>query len=120
MAAATKLGLGVSVSPVGGSKQDGGLTPISSDSSHQEWLTTLSPDEDAFLHQLRSALLQAPDGPIREYPLDSFRMRSAITVLQNWCSNCIPSVGLVACGSFTWGLKLSMTADTCWESRFDK
>ncbi|CAM6112603.1 unnamed protein product [Calypogeia fissa] len=63
MAAASNLGLAVSVSEIG-SKQDGWLTPISSDGSQQEWLTTMAPDEDAFLHQFRSALLQARDGHI--------------------------------------------------------
>lgn len=68
MGAAAKLGLAISVSQIGGSKQDGAMAPNSSDGSQQEWLTTMTPDEDAFLHQLRSALLQCRDGPIREYP----------------------------------------------------
>ncbi|BBM97638.1 hypothetical protein MPTK1_1g07190 [Marchantia polymorpha subsp. ruderalis] len=64
MAAAAQLGSTINVSQVGGLKQDTTSVPISADGSLQEWLTTMVPDEDSQLHQLRAHLLQARDGPV--------------------------------------------------------
>eukprot|EP00249_Psilotum_nudum_P015702 c25477_g1_i1 orf=509-2443(-) len=64
MQAAAKLGLSITVTQVGGSKQDTrGPSMPSIDITSHEWLTTFSPDEDALLHQLRAALVQGRDAP---------------------------------------------------------
>lgn len=57
MAAVGKLGQTVSVSPVGGA-----LKSASADGVASEWHPAAS-DEEAMLHQLRAALLQARDAP---------------------------------------------------------
>jgi len=57
MAAVGKLGQTVSVSPVGGALKSASANGVSS-----EWLPAAS-DEEAMLHQLRAALLQARDAP---------------------------------------------------------
>lgn len=62
MAAVGKFGQTVSVSPVGG-----GLKSASADGVASEWLPAAS-DEEAMLHQLRAALLQARDTPPGESP----------------------------------------------------
>lgn len=67
MAAAAQLGSTINVSQVGGLKQDTTSVPISADGSLQEWLTTMVPDEDSQLHQLRAHLLQARDGPVCKF-----------------------------------------------------
>lgn len=54
MAAAGKLGQNLTVSPVGAFK------PASTDGVSSEWLPAPT-DEDAMLHHLRAALLQARD-----------------------------------------------------------
>lgn len=60
MAAAAKLGLSITVSQVGGKQQKSGLpVPVSG----EEWLSTMSPEEDALLNQLRALLLDARDAP---------------------------------------------------------
>ncbi|KAL2653617.1 hypothetical protein R1flu_021745 [Riccia fluitans] len=63
MAAAAQLGLTINVAQVGGTKQDPASVPFSPDGPQQEWLTTMVPDEDSQMHQLRAHLLQARDGP---------------------------------------------------------
>jgi hypothetical protein len=61
MAAAAKLGLSIAVSQVGGKQQKS--VPVSG----EEWLSTLSPEEDALLNQLRALLLEARDAPPRMF-----------------------------------------------------
>ncbi|KAL3685531.1 hypothetical protein R1sor_003553 [Riccia sorocarpa] len=63
MGAAAQLGLTINVAQVGGTKLDPASVPASPDGPQQEWLTTIFPDEDSQLHQLRAHLLQARDGP---------------------------------------------------------
>jgi hypothetical protein len=64
MAAAAKLGLSIAVSQVGGKQQKSGLpVPVSG----EEWLSTMSPEEDALLNQLRALLLEARDAPTRMF-----------------------------------------------------
>jgi hypothetical protein len=64
MAAAAKLGLSITVSQVGGKQQKSGLpVPVSG----EEWLSTMSPEEDALLNQLRALLLDARDAPPRMF-----------------------------------------------------
>jgi hypothetical protein len=62
MAAAGKLGQTLTVSPVGGT-----FKPASGDGISSEWLPAAT-DEEAMLHQLRAALLQARDVSPGETP----------------------------------------------------
>lgn len=62
MAAAAKLGQTLTVSPVGGK-----LRPASGDGVASEWLSAAT-DDEAMLHQLRAALLQAREATPGEFP----------------------------------------------------
>ncbi|KAL9243530.1 hypothetical protein vseg_017405 [Gypsophila vaccaria] len=61
MNVAAKLGVSVTVSPIGSDSSSGGAPTVSPVDSSKEWQPTFTPDEDALLNQLRASLVQSLD-----------------------------------------------------------
>lgn len=61
MAGAAKLGIAINVGHIGSPREYNGKSPPATEGITDEWLTPLGPDEDALMHQLRAALMQARD-----------------------------------------------------------
>lgn len=69
MQAAAKLGISITITQVGSSVPDSGVSAAaSSDNAANEWQTTFTLDEDGVLHQLRANLIQARDAPPTPQP----------------------------------------------------
>lgn len=63
MAGAAKLGIAINVGHIGSPREYNGecFAPPATEGITDEWFTPLGPDEDALMHQLRAALMQARD-----------------------------------------------------------
>lgn len=67
MNAAAKLGISITVSPVGNDGQyNGSTTTTSSVDRSKEWQPTYNLDEDSLLYQLRASLVQTLDASMRK------------------------------------------------------
>ncbi|KAK9706457.1 hypothetical protein RND81_07G126100 [Saponaria officinalis] len=69
MNAAAKLGVSVTVSPVGSDSTSGAAPTVSSVDCTKEWQPTFTPDEDSLLNQLRASVVQSLDASM--YRLNS-------------------------------------------------
>ncbi|KAH9606678.1 hypothetical protein KSS87_014887 [Heliosperma pusillum] len=61
MQAAARLGVSITVTPVGSDSSNAGAPTVSSVDCTKEWQPTFTPDEDALLNQLRASLVQSLD-----------------------------------------------------------
>jgi len=67
MQAAAKIGISITLSPLGSGSSDAGAPTLSPMDHSKEWLPAFTPDEDGLLHQLRAYLMQALEASTRKH-----------------------------------------------------
>lgn len=78
MQAAAKIGISITVSPVGRDLPTSGTATVSSIDRTMEWQPTVTLDEDGLLHQLRATLLQTLDASTRKLLLNYFTFHFSV------------------------------------------
>lgn len=72
MNAAAKLGISITINPIGIDLPSGSPAMVSPIDKTKEWQPAFTPDEDSLLHQLRAIIVQTLDASMRKLLIHYF------------------------------------------------